>query len=140
MEEKIDFLVEKIDVLSNEVKKTNEKVDSLVNEMKEVKGRLDVVENRLDSQGKKIDENSEKIEDLRIDLTKEINRVSSRLEQKIDGFREINTREHSVITEHFEDLYQESKQDRRELHQNVNDLSNAYKMNRMDIDRIMAKC
>ena len=135
---------DKIRPHQKEVKHMEEKLDTILNEISNIKVRMDILEKRLDTQGRKMDDNfsalDKKIDDTRLELTREIRRKSDELKAQIGDLREINIREHSTITEHFESLYQESKNDRKELHQNINDLSLAHKLNRMDIDKFMAKC
>lgn len=137
MEEKLDLLIKEIKGLKDEVKGLSIRMDSF-------EERMDVFEKRLDLQGKQIAENfatlDKKIDDTRLELKREIINQTNEIKKEIRDFKEVNGRQHLKMSENFEYLYQESKNDIEELHQSVNDLSKAHKLNRMDIDKLIAKC
>ena len=102
------------------------------------------VEKRLDAQGEQIANNfntiNDKIDQVAIELRQSIFNLGNEIRKEIRDFKEVNGRQHLEMSEHFEYLYQESKNDREELHQSVNELSKAHKLNRIDIDKLIAKC
>ena len=144
--------------------------DILINEIKDLKGEMKILNTRMDVFEEKLEktkielkqelaetkeelrqelaetkvelkqELKQDIKDVRIELKRDILGQKNELVEQIQDFKEINTREHTEMIEYFQSLYQESKKDRKELHQNVNDLSAAHKLNRMDIDKLMSKC
>ncbi len=128
---------EKLDLILNEIK-------GLKTEVKGLSARMDIVEKRLDAQGEQIANNfntiNDKIDQVAIELRQSIFNLGNEIRKEIRDFKEVNGRQHLEMSEHFEYLYQESKNDREELHQSVNELSKAHKLNRIDIDKLIAKC
>lgn len=139
MEEKqFDILINEIKDLKGEMKVLNTRID--VFEEKLEKTKIELKQELAETKVELKQELKQDIKDVRIELKRDILGQKNELVEQIQDFKEINTREHTEMREYFQSLYQESKKDRKELHQNVNDLSAAHKLNRMDIDKLMSKC
>lgn len=115
------------------IKDTLKKLDTSVEQLKhnqnfmfdmlqEVRERGKRMEDKLDNLTKVVDVNGARltIQGDKIDIG--IRDKIDGLGNKIDDYRQINEREHSIITQAMQELYQESKNDRKELHIQVDEL------------------
>ena len=154
MEEKLDAILNEtsnikvcMDRIEEKLDSQGKKIDSQGKMLEEQGKKLDLQEKILEAHGKRIDSQSthiaaldKKVDKIEIDLRMQIINVKDELMSKIDDAIDINIRQSNMLGMHFEKLYQESKNDREQLHQSVDILSNAIQFNKMEIEKLVAKC